>query len=244
LSQELVAVADAPLAKAKLIELDALFELKSGGKQAEVQFNPDTLKVTYANQLAQQGAGGKAAGGNPPSGDQAGGASRQFVGSSTTKLALQLWFDVTGLGAGTAADVTKLTAAVGYFITPRPLGANKELLPPNARFAWGSFSFDGTFDSLEESFEFFSPDGRPLRAQVSFTMSRQDIKLEFTTAGSASGSGPGRRPLTPAPAGATLQGLAAGAGARWQAIAAANGIEDPLRLRPGQLVDLAPRFGF
>lgn len=232
---------DERLKKAKLIELDALFELKSGGKQADVQFNPDTLKVTYANQLAQQGAGGKSAGGKAPSGDQAGGASRQFVGSSTTKLALQLWFDVTGLGAGTAADVTKLTAEVGYFITPRPLGANKELLPPNVRFAWGSFSFDGTFDSLEESFEFFSPDGRPLRAQISFTMSRQDIKLEFTTAGTA---GPGQRPLTPAPAGATLQGLAAGAGARWQTIAAANGIEDPLRLAPGQLVDLAPRFGF
>lgn len=248
------------LKKAALIELDTHFQLKDGGHRAEVQFNPDTLKVTYANQLAQQGAGGKASGGQQPAqtpqaNDQAGGAARQYVGSSTTKLAMQLWFDATGQG-GNAIDVSKLTEPVAYFITPQPIGENKQKLPPNVRFAWGSFFFDGTLDSLEQSFEYFSPDGRPLRAQVALTMSRQEIRPDFTTAAAPSGGGaPGRRPLTPAPAGATLPGLAAGAsagfgvgGVGWQAIAAANGIEDPLRLVPGQLVDLnlrasVPGFG-
>lgn len=243
------------LKRAELIELDTHFQLKDGGHRAEVQFNPDTLKVTYANQLAQQGTGGKAAAGGgkapPASGDQAGGASRQYVGSSTTKLALQLWFDATG-ERGNAVDVTKLTEPVAYFIQPQPIGENKQKLPPNVRFAWGSFFFDGTLDSLEQSFEFFSPDGRPLRAQVALTMSRQEIRLEFTTPAAAPEGGgvPGRRPLTPAPAGATLPQLAAGVsagfgigGIGWQAIAAANGIEDPLRLQPGQLVDLNLRAG-
>jgi hypothetical protein len=246
------------LKKAALIELDTHFQLKDGGRRAEVQFNPDTLKVTYANQLAQQGAGGKAAGGQepaggvgtpapaPPANDQAGGAARQYVGSSTTKLSMQLWFDATGQG-GNAVDVSKLTAPVAYFIQPQAIGKDNQKLPPNVRFAWGSFFFDGTLDSFEQSFEFFSPDGRPLRAQVALTMSRQEIRPDFTTTAAAPPGGgvPGRRPLTPVPAGATLPGLAAGmsaglgvGGVGWQAIAAANGIEDPLRLAPGQLVDL------
>jgi hypothetical protein len=163
------------------------------------------------------------------------------VGSGTTKLALQLWFDVTGPNGGDQADVTKLTDGVTYFMIPQALGENGELLPPNVRFLWGAFQFDGTFDSLEQSFEFFSSDGRPLRAQVSLTISRQRIEPSFTSgAAPPFGSQPGTRPLTPAPAGATLPGLAAGvaAGASWQSIAAANGIENPLRLAPGQLVDL------
>jgi hypothetical protein len=237
-------VAETP-ARAKLIELDAEFQKKSDGKTANVQFNPETLRVTYANQLSQPGGGGKREGAGAPSGDQAGGAARQFLGTSTTKLSMTLWFDVTGMRGGEAADATKLTAPVRYFITPRALGKDKELLPPNVRFEWGSFFFDGTFDSLEESFEYFSDDGRPLRAQLSLTMSRQEIKLDYTQegAGFAAGS-PGQGPLSTAVSGATLQGLAAGAGgsgAGWQAIAAANGIEDPLRLAPGQLIDLNAR---
>src|SRR5690606_39804723 len=63
-------MSETTLRKAKLIELkeDLSSEL-DGGKQIDVQFNPDTLKVTYANQVVQ-----------PEGGDQAAGtAGRQFV---------------------------------------------------------------------------------------------------------------------------------------------------------------------
>ncbi|MEO7177562.1 MAG: peptidoglycan-binding protein, partial [Allosphingosinicella sp.] len=71
------------LVKARLIELkqDLSSEL-SGGKKVDVQFNPESMKVTFANQIAE-----------PKGGDQkAGTAGRQFVGAGTTKLALTLWF--------------------------------------------------------------------------------------------------------------------------------------------------------
>jgi len=49
--------------KAQLIELDTDFQPKSGGKQVTVQFNPETLKVSFANQIAQpNNAGANAAG--------------------------------------------------------------------------------------------------------------------------------------------------------------------------------------
>jgi hypothetical protein len=52
--------------------------------------------------------------------------------------------------------------------------------------------------------------------------------------------------MTEAPARSSLQSLAAsqpgggGAGRDWQSIAAANGIENPRLLQPGQLIDLNP----
>jgi hypothetical protein len=50
----------------------------------------------------------------------------------------------------------------------------------------------------------------------------------------------GSRPLAQAPGGSSLQGLASasGRGGDWQAIASANGIENPRLLAPGALIDL------
>src|SRR5208337_2744250 len=131
----------AALAKAKLIELKQDFSgEKSGGASVTVQFNPETLKVTYANQIVQ-----------PQGGDQASGtAGRQFVGAGTTKLALTLWFDVTAMQDNPVDDVRRLTQPVVYFMTPQPSDADRNrLAPPGLRFQWGSFLFDGMVDGLE-----------------------------------------------------------------------------------------------
>src|SRR5262245_49586395 len=137
------------LAKAQLHELDEKFEhVINEDKSVSVQFNPETLKVSFANQI-QTPSG---------SGNQSGTPARQFVGAGTTKLALQLWFDVTALedGENTTDDVRKLTQKIAYFITPKQEG--EKTVPPAVRFLWGSFQFDGLMDSLEESLEFFSND--------------------------------------------------------------------------------------
>jgi len=240
------------LARAQLLELDAEHrDVKGGGRTVTVQFNPETLKVSFANQIQQP----------PGGGDQRGGGTRQFVGAGTTKLALQLWFDVTAPqpDGSSVTDVRKLTEQVAFFITPQPAPRGKEgqFVPPGVRFAWGSFQFDGMVDSLEESLEFFSPDGRPLRASVSLALSQQKIStFAFRPTSGAGGASlgaprtPGTSPLTPTTQGATLQGLAdaGAAGGDWQSIARANGIENPRRLEPGRLIDLnvsvsLPRLG-
>ena len=47
------------LAKAQLIELDADFKNeKPGGQKVSVQFNPETLKVTFANEIGKNGIEG------------------------------------------------------------------------------------------------------------------------------------------------------------------------------------------
>ena len=152
----------AGLLKARLIELEPDFKTeKSGGQDVTVQFNPDTLKVTFANQLVQ-----------PQGGDQAAGSSgRQFVGAGTTKLALTLWFDVTAMVEDAVDDVRRLTQKVISFMTPaKDSGDPQKLVPPPTRFLWGSFIFDGIVEGLEENLEFFSPDGKPLRASIALTL--------------------------------------------------------------------------
>ena len=236
---------EAELAKAELLELDADFKNEiNKDKRTVVQFNPETLKVAFANQLATPSGAG----------DQRGTPARQFVGAGTTKLSVQLWFDATAPlppgalpdGQTSTDDVRKLTQRVAYFITPVSNGATPpQFVPPAVRFLWGSFQFDGIVESLEESLEFFSRQGPPLRASVSLGISQQKItEFAFRDTGRGAGGGagaatPGTRPLTQAPAGATVQGLASSQGraADWKQIAAANNIENPRRLAPGQLID-------
>jgi hypothetical protein len=228
------------LEKAQLWEMKSDFKSeKPGGKKITVQFNPESLKVSFANQIAT----------TPGPGDQSGTPARQFVGAGTTKLALQLWFDVNAplpegalpSGATKVKDVRKLTQEVASFITPQAEG--DKFIPPAVRFLWGTFQFDGIMESLEESLEFFSAEGRPLRASVSMNLTKQKItKFDFGKAGQPPGPGPapGRRPLTQAQGGSTLQAMASiqGMGDNWQAIAEANGIENPRLLQPGQLIDM------
>ena len=231
------------LQKAELRQLDA--ELRNEIKRenwTRLQFNPETLKLTFANQIQTPSGAG----------DQSGTPSRQFVGAGTTKLALTVYFDASAPpaeGEDAVDDVRKLTQKVAYYITPQEEGTH--FIPPAVRFLWGSFQFDGIVDGMEESLEFFSSDGKPLRAAISLTLSQQRItKFAFRDTGAGAGPGraggmpggasPGTTPLAQATAGATVQGLAAaaGVGGDWQAIASANGIENPRRLVPGQLLDL------
>lgn len=229
------------LAKAELRQLDVNFSEEINKENwAKVQFNPETLKVSFANQIATPSGAG----------DQNGGPSMQFVGAGTTKLSLQLWFDVSAPlpeGGSAVDDVRKVTQKVAFFITPQQQGA--KFVPPVVRFIWGSFQFDGLMESLEESLEFFSPEGKPLRASMTLSLTQQKItKFSFRDVGAAPGAGttPGTRPMARAPSGATVQSLAAsqGQGQNWQPIAEANGIENPRILQPGQLIDLSqPTIG-
>ena len=240
------------LAKAEIHELDASFQNEINKENwTTVQFNPETLKVSFANQVVVPAGGG----------DQKGTPGMQFVGAGSTKLSVQIWFDITvptpppaasasfsvgslqaSVGVGQIDDVRKLTQKVAYFITPKQAPDDKnKFIPPGVRFIWGSFQFDGLMDSMEESLEFFSSEGKPLRASVSFSLSQQKIqKFVFRGAGGIPGlTGAGTNPLVQAAAGATLQGIAdsMGQGGNWQAIASANGIENPRSLQAGQLVN-------
>ena len=166
----------------------------------KVQFNPETLKVSYSNQLAAKDD-------KQTAGQQSDGTSAaQFVGKGSTKLSLQLWFDITAPMPDNLPienDVRMLTKKVTELMKTEEDKNKGTFSTPKVCFEWGSFKFTGIIESLEESLEFFSENGVPLRASMS-PKARIDRRL-----------------------------------AHWQSIAAANGIENPRLLPPGQFIDLA-----
>lgn len=224
------------LKKAELREIKWEKEVakETGKKTLKVQFNPETLRVNFTNQRS--------------GGDQRGGAAAQFVGRGNTRLSLELWFDVTAPGIDEkinhGGDVRQVTREVVHFITPQ-----KELkdAPPGIRFVWGTFLFDGILESIDESLEYFSEDGKPLRARVSLNVFQQSIQRIEKNEGAKGGAGspPGEQPRQAARQGDTVQRAAARSGRQddWQAIAAANNIENPRRLNPGSLLDTNIRRG-
>lgn len=235
------------LVRAKLIPIKwneneevELLEQDENVSTVEVQFNPSTLKVTYANQIQ--------------TGGESTGSSMQFVGKGTSKLAIELIFDVSGPRSQNVKDVRQLTRAVAVFMSPVPEGSGDDTRyrVPGVRFEWGTFTFDGVIEGMDETLELFSEDGYPLRATVSLNMSYQGISLadkstarnNAATPSPGSGSPTGTKPLTPAKAGDTLQGMvaagaSASAGANWKAVAAANGIENPRQISTGTLLDMS-----
>jgi hypothetical protein len=198
-------------------------------KTVVVQFNPESLKVAFANQNA--------------GGDQRGGSAVQFVGAGTTKLSMELWFDATlPLADGSMAeqgDVRKLTENVAYFIKPKKKVGAKKWKPAGVRFLWGSFMFDGVMDSMDETLEYFSEDGVPLRASVSINISSQMIQFQFgeqQPTGTENQSGlAGQQALEPAREGDTMQQIAGRAGrpGAHKEMARANNIENLRHIPPG-----------
>jgi Contractile injection system tube protein len=195
------------------------------GKQVPVQFNPQTLKLTYSNENK--------------SADQPKGSASQFVGAGTSKLAVELLFDTSQSGK----DVRATTSNIAYFIRPDPSKAppqtaQQNRVPPGCRFQWGNFRFDGVVDSLQETLDYFSEDGVPLRSTLALGIPGIDtiIKKNRTAAGS-----PGTNQKTPVPNAKTVAQVAGADGnsAYWKSIAAANNIDDPLHVPAGTMLDLS-----
>ncbi len=191
------------------------------GKRIEVHFNPQSLKLTYSNESRGD--------------NQSRGASRQFIGSGTTKLAVELLFDTTKENKD--EDVRKQTDIVADFMRPKS-DPNSRLAPPGIAFEWGTFKFAGIVDSLQSTLDYFSETGVPLRATLSLSITGIDTIVEQNNSGE--NNQPGSLPMTAAGTNDNVPNLAGreGNSSNWKAIAAANNIDNPLRLNPGLLIDL------
>ncbi len=194
-----------------------------------VQFNPASLKVSYANKTQTH--------------DQGSGSAIQHLGRSSSTLSADLIFDVSGANASDTRDVRNTTQRIADFMraTTKESQKKPEYKIYGVRFQWGTFLFDGILESMNETLELWSEDGRPLRSTVSISLQQPGIHetSEHSNSLAVSIQG-GITPMTPAPLGANLQTMVANARADtdWKTIAARNGIENPRHLPPGTLINL------
>ena len=209
----------------------------------DVQYNPTELSFDKQVQLAEIAIPGLDA------------PIQQFVRGNAEKLTLELFCDTTDQGTGAnATSVTRETDKFYQLVKIVP----KRHAPPVVTFLWHykfpgdslhealesqrRNSFTGVAESVRQRFTMFSPEGVPLRATVTLVL-REHRPIEQQLL-EIKPSSPDRTHSHVLSVGETLSAVAGRYYDRpgeWRRIAEANGIEDPRRLRTGQVLTV-PRI--
>ncbi|WP_408611990.1 CIS tube protein, partial [Falsiroseomonas oryzae] len=148
-------------------------------------FNPETLTLkTSAGQSRDRARQGR--------------QQVQNVGASTATLSFEAVFDSTrprdGEDGRTPLDEEELDVR----LRTRPLalliqaaesrqggsgggggGRNRQPAPKRVQFRWGSIVFNGLITQYQETFDYFSPGGVPLRSKVQITLTEQEFRYEI-----------------------------------------------------------------
>lgn len=109
---------------------------------------------------------------------------------------------------------------------------------PELKFIWGPQTYGVNLNQVSINYTRFSSVGAPVRAQVDLTLHVIPKPLQPTNPSSGGLSGRRTHLLTGAENLPALATRTYGGPDRWREIATANGIRDPLRVRPGKLLYL------
>jgi len=230
--------------RGKLIPVSGENDTPDMENAIDVQFNPVSLKVSLSNTLKENSRSGSS-------------RSAQFVDKSSSSLAVELIFDTTYVesagedqgGTQTASspgsnsssqnrieqgsDVRLQTKKIAEaFIKPVEEGDQLKA-PKRCLFQWGAFEFLGLVQKFDETLDFFSPEGRPLRATVSIQLSEdryqfrnREVAQQERNAPSLSSTGAGPQ----GGANQSNQPVSGGSGdqpGNWRDTSLFNGIESP-----------------
>ncbi|MGC5075666.1 hypothetical protein [Agrococcus sp. DT81.2] len=137
----------------------------------EVQFNPTSLKISRSNNIDKGGSTTNT-------------QKRQAFSAQPATLSFDLEFDTAeeADSSGKPKDVREYTRIVRQFT--EPTREKPKDPPPAIRFQWGSFMFQGIVTQLTEDLDYFAPDGTPLRAKVSVTITEQRPEWDAKAVGS------------------------------------------------------------
>ena len=193
-------------------------------------FNPSELSVSKSSTWETKGVAGRD---TPRSTYDRGGSG---------SLSLNLTLDTTDDGTPVTKHTDKLMNLLQ--VDPELPDFDKKKntgRPPWVIFHWGDFhSFKSVVTSLNLSFTYFSSTGTPLRAKAALTLQQLGPDPDYGPQNPTSGTPYPHRLHTVSP-GETLDRIAAtyyGNAGRWRALADANGIEDPLAIRPGTVITI------
>ncbi|TFV77482.1 LysM peptidoglycan-binding domain-containing protein [Blastococcus sp. CT_GayMR19] len=216
----------ATFARAELTVYDA----KPGGSgkdlggprdRLEFQFNPKEFTIAKSATWTSKPARGAQKAGPP-----------EFTGAGPGKLSVEMFFDASG-----THDRTVVTAVEKLFACCVPTEESlkdKKASPPLVVLKWGTTrSFPAYVTSVSAKYTLFDSDGTPIRATCSVSM--EEMPGVTAKQNPTSGAVAARR-LHTVVAGDTLASVAFrqyGDPAMWRPLAAFNGIDDPLRVRPG-----------
>jgi Contractile injection system tube protein/LysM domain len=197
----------------------ARLEIDGGKSKIECAFNPESYTVSKTNVWNFKPTTGEDL---PPG---------EFGGGLPQVMQFSLLLDASLAGPDQSV---KDQADSLFKMMEKDGGAGSGDAPPKVQFLWGSFSLPEAVPvSLTVQYVLFHPNGEPIRAMVDLELA-QSKKAE-------KGQNPTTRAITGMRVhrvrdGDSLHSIAYasyGDPTRWRAIAEANGVDNPLRLRRG-----------
>lgn len=225
-----------------------LKETNNASNSVVFDFNPLAIKIVHQHQRQPVNSGNSksnaskpgASGGGGSSSSGGGGGSKQPLGheeriaaAGPTTITLN---NLIFTGSGTV-DNCKTLLGWSYPNIKDGSATNAEMT--QLTFTWGDkINYPVTMVSADVTYDRFSSSGNPIRATVVLS-----LRYEGTTppgTNPTSGGIPGRRRHILV-SGENLQHIATanyGRPGAWRALAAANGIENPLAVQPGTVIYL------
>lgn len=187
-------------------------------------FNPTEYKISQSVNVVRSNSTWKP------------GGKLEYTGTSAMTVSMQLFFDDFASARG---DVTpKITKLLGWQMPNTEDEKNKKP-PPLVKFEWGNKqleNFRGVITSVNVAYTVFSKSGTPIQAKVDLTL---DGKIDPPPGTNPTSHATDMRRVHSVVEGETIAMIAfaeLGQSGYWRAIAEANGIDDPLRIRPGQFL--------
>jgi nucleoid-associated protein YgaU len=166
------------------------------------------------------------------------GPTPEFHGAQPATMNIEVILDGGTFGAITGGDVAKNVDLLMSCCEVDPQSVNgKRPSPPWVKLSWGSLKaaqFTAIMTSVNVTFTRFSPDGTPNRARCQLSLQEvpQPTKGQNPTSGALNAAR-----VHSVVVGDSLASLAwneYGDPTVWRAIARANNIDDPMRLKPGR----------
>jgi len=192
---------------------------KDADEEMTFMFNPTEYRISQSVSITRQ-----------DSLSQPGGTV-EYMGTSAMTVSMQLFFDDFASAKG---DVTPKISKLLKWQMPQDTEGTP---PPLVKFQWGNKQLDGfqgVITQLNINYTVFAKDGTPLQAKVDLTI---EGAAELKKGKNPTSHALDMRRVHTVVEGETIQSVAyseLGEPGYWRAIADANGIDDPLRVRPGR----------
>ena len=209
--------------KAKIVNLDT-------GEEVKCLFNPNEYTFSKKNTWTSK----KVKGQNVP--------SLEFGGGDSMTLRMQLFFDTYTTGGDVRTTTNKIWKLMNINTSLADMTSTKGR-PPMVEFQWGAtWSFKAVITSISQKFTLFRDNGIPVRAtlDVDFMQAKEEGKYPGQNPTTKGSPGYRRRVVRE---GETIDWIAFdeyGDSTMWRHIADVNNLNDPMKLKPGQVLAIAP----
>jgi nucleoid-associated protein YgaU len=212
----------------------AIIEVTKGSKASQppivVLFNPTEYSRERSNTFKETAVPGLAS------------PLIQFINGQADQLTLELFLDDYTDPDQPQARGPKKSVSERVRDIADLLDIDRDLhAPPPVRFLWGPLNFVAIIEKLSQKFTLFRPDGTPARATLSVTFKEYlTLPQQLREPRRESADKSKRRVLDAADSLWLLAWREYQDPALWRKIAAANDIDDPWRVGPGDWLILPP----